>query len=86
MLKSGYQRQGLFINFSHHFPVTTYLHDLLALQIRPTRKPHILFTSSQAMYSGSLNIAIAPPHFLSALHTLPAFAVMSDSHTQPKGF
>lgn len=25
MLKSGYQRQGLFINFSHHFGVTTPL-------------------------------------------------------------
>ncbi len=42
MLQSGYQRQGLFINFSHHFSVRTHLQDLMALKIRPTRKAHIL--------------------------------------------
>jgi hypothetical protein len=52
MLQSGYQRRGLFINFSHHFRVSTQSQDLMALQTLPTRKPHILFTSPLAITPG----------------------------------
>jgi len=48
VLKSGHQRQGLFINFSHRSPVTTCVHDLVALQIGPRAKRTYSLSISQS--------------------------------------